>query len=156
MPVDKPVFLYGGKLRKPQGIEFQIKCFFWNKREDRLPFLIVGNGTESNKMDDWILKLQPRNITKITYLPKADYYKVVASCDVGLFFIDYRFTIPNFLGLLPNLEYKMPVTWAKDISSDIGHIVEEIGFGLWCESKDLSDIVKCVDKMLSSRPLKSS
>ena len=150
LPVDKPIFLYGGNLGKPQGIEFLINCLNEMKERTDCHFLIVGNGIESKKLDDWISKVEPRNITKIKYLPKTDYYKVVASCEGGLIFLDYRFTIPNFPSrLLPYLEYKIPVICATDTSSDIGRIVEENGFGFWCESKDPSDFVKCVDRMLS-------
>ncbi|EKC47374.1 hypothetical protein OBE_15744, partial [human gut metagenome] len=43
-------------------------------------------------------------------LPKEDYDIMVAACDVGMIFLDYRFTIPNFPSrLLSYMQAKIPV-----------------------------------------------
>ena len=84
--------------------------------------------------------------------PSVDDYKMlVRSCDVGLIFLDHRFTIPNYPSrLLSYLENKMPVLCATDPNTDIGHIAEENGYGLWCESVKPEDFTALVDKMLQS------
>jgi hypothetical protein len=84
-------------------------------------------------------------------LPKADYDLLVRSCDVGMIFLDHRFTIPNYPSrLLSYLEYKMPVVCATDVNTDIGKIAEENGYGYWCESVKPEDFTALVDKMLAS------
>ncbi|MGB4736475.1 MAG: glycosyltransferase family 4 protein, partial [Bacillota bacterium] len=45
IPLDKTVFIYGGNLGKPQGIEFLIKCLKSNQDNEDVFFLIVGSGT---------------------------------------------------------------------------------------------------------------
>ena len=76
---------------------------------------------------------------------------LVKYCDVGLIFLDYRFTIPNYPSrLLPYLENKMPVLCATDVNTDIGKIAEKNGYGYWCESVKPEDFTALVDKMLSS------
>ncbi len=78
-------------------------------------------------------------------LPKADYDKLVRLCDVGLIFLDRRFTIPNFPSrLLSYLENSMPVLLASDPNTDMGFIAEREGFGLWALS---GDIAKFMDNM---------
>ena len=152
LPVDKPIFLYGGNLGKPQGIDFLVRCLKSVANRQDCHFLIVGNGTDAHKVNDYIEKEKPSNISKIDFLTKKeDYYEVVASCDVGLIFLDHRFTIPNFPSrLLPYLEYKMPVICATDVNTDMGRIAEENGYGYWCESVKPEDFTALVDKMLAS------
>ena len=151
LPIDKPIFLYGGNLGKPQGIDYLVSCLKSVKNRPDCHFLIVGSGTDAYKIDQFIEQDKPSNISKIEFLPKVDYYQVVASCDVGLIFLDYRFTIPNFPSrLLPYMEYKMPVICATDGNTDIKDVVVDNGFGFWCESKDTVDFDICVNKMLSS------
>ena len=87
----------------------------------------------------------------MSYLPKDDYDMLVKYCDVGLIFLDHRFTIPNYPSrLLSYLENKMPVLCATDVNTDIGKIAEENGYGFWCESVRAEDFVALVDKMLQS------
>jgi hypothetical protein len=84
-------------------------------------------------------------------LPKNDYDKLVKACDVGLIFLDHRFTIPNYPSrLLSYLENKMPVLCATDPNTDIGKIAEENGYGYWCESMIPEDFTSLVNKMLAS------
>ncbi len=82
-------------------------------------------------------------------LPKKDYDQIVSCCDVGLIFLDYRFTIPNYPSrLLSYLEHKIPVICATDVCTDIGRIAETNGYGYWCESVRPEDFTALVDKML--------
>lgn len=151
LPTDKPIFIYGGNLGKPQGIPFLIKCLEANKNRKDCHFLIVGNGTEYDKLHTWYESLNEKcNITHMQRLPKEDYDQLVRSCDVGLIFLDHRFTIPNYPSrLLSYLEYKMPVLCATDRNTDIGRIAKTNGYGLWCESINELDFTVLVDWFVS-------
>ncbi len=149
LPIDKPVFVYGGNLGKPQGIPFLVKCLDANKNRTDCHFVVVGSGTEKHLIQEWYDKNKPGNATILQFLPKEDYDILVQSCDVGLIFLDHRFTIPNFPSrLLSYLEYKMPVICATDPNCDMGPMAEANGFGYWCESNSIGDFTNCVDRML--------
>ena len=151
IPVDKPVLIYGGNLGKPQGIDYLIKCLDANKERKDCYFVVVGSGTEQQKIQTWYDTNKPENTTVLKALPKADYDTLVQTCDVGLIFLDHRFTIPNYPSrLLSYLEYKMPVLCATDPNTDMGRIAEENGYGYWCESVKPEDFTALVDKMLAS------
>lgn len=146
LPVDKPIFIYGGNLGKPQGIDFLIQCLEQNKERTDCHFLIVGNGTEYSKLADWYAGAYAKSISLLNGLPKDDYDKLVQTCDVGLIFLDHRFLIPNYPSrLLSYLEYKMPIIAATDIHTDIGRIAEENGYGYWCESVNPDNFTACVN-----------
>lgn len=149
LPIDKTVFIYGGNLGKPQGIDFLIQCLEQNKERTDCHFLIVGNGTEYSKLADWCADTHAKSVSLLKALPKDDYDKLVQSCDVGLIFLDHRFQIPNYPSrLLSYLKYKMPIIAATDIHTDIGSIAEENGYGYWCESMYPNDFTTCVNQFV--------
>lgn len=155
LPLDKPVFIYGGNLGIPQGIDYSVKCMDANKDRTDCYFVIVGSGTEYDKIASWMSEESSKRadvcVKVMQGLPKADYDLLVRSCDVGMIFLDHRFTIPNYPSrLLSYLEYKMPVVCATDVNTDIGKIAEENGYGYWCESVKPEDFTVLVDKMLAS------
>lgn len=151
IPTDKIIFIYGGNLGAPQGIPFLIKCLDANRDRNDCHFIIVGSGTYYQELAIWYQKVNPKSITVMKELPKEEYDNLVKSCHVGLIFLDYRFTIPNFPSrLLSYLEYKMPVICATDPNCDEGSIALENGFGLWCPSNDVDAFTKCVDNLLAS------
>lgn len=151
LPLDCPVFIYGGNLGRPQGIPFLIKCLDANANRSDCHFVVVGNGTEYSKLKNWFNSGKRPSISLFERLPKEDYDMLVRSCDVGLIFLDYRFSIPNYPSrLLPYLMEKKPIIAATDVNSDIGRIAEENGYGLWCPSNDEKAFTKCVNKILQS------
>lgn len=151
LPTNIPIFIYGGNLGKPQGIDYLIKCLDANKRRLDCYFIVVGNGTEYSKLEAWYKVNHNLNMKLMQRLPEEDYDMLVRSCDVGLIFLDYRFTIPNYPSrLLGYIENKMPVLCATDVNTDIGKIAEENGYGYWCESVKPEDFTALVDKMLAS------
>lgn len=148
IPTDKTLYIYGGNLGKPQGVDFLLKVVEANESRRDSYIVIVGDGTEYGKIKGWFDKNHPQNATLISRLPKEDYDNLVRVCDVGLIFLDPRFTIPNFPSrLLSYLENSMPVLLATDVNTDMGRIAEKEGFGLWCESGDLDSFMKNMDKM---------
>ena len=151
LPTDKPIFIYGGNLGKPQGIGYLVKCLEANKNRKDCYFVVVGSGTDYNLISDWYEMNKDKNVKLMSSLPKEDYDLLVKHCDVGLIFLDHRFTIPNYPSrLLSYLEYKMPVICATDVNTDIGKIAEENGYGYWCESVKPESFTALVDKMLAS------
>lgn len=154
LPIDKTVFVYGGNLGKPQGLDFLLKVLESNLDNTSLHFLIVGNGTEYSKINKWFDNNNPSNATLLTRLPKHEYDNLVQACDVGLIFLDNRFTIPNYPSrLLSYLEYKMPVLCATDSITDIGSIAEKNGYGLWALSGDLDTLNQKISSLTANKPL---
>lgn len=150
LPEDKPIFIYGGNLGKPQGIDFLLQILNRYRDDVRMFFLIVGSGTEYPKVEKWFSEHVPTNARLYSFLPKTEYDQLVSSCDVGMIFLDKRFTIPNYPSrLLSYLENRMPVIIASDRNTDIGSIAEQNGFGLWSESGDLAMYDKNLQILLS-------
>lgn len=155
LPLEKKIFIYGGSLGKPQGVQFIIECL-QKQNFDDVFFLIVGKGTEYEKLREFVAESNKDNIKLMPYLPKEDYDTLLYSCDVGMIFLDYRFTIPNFPSrLLPYLQARLPVMCVTDPNTDIGDVVVENGFGFKCMSDDSDNVVFLINKIKNTKKLKT-
>ncbi|MEG2232684.1 MAG: glycosyltransferase family 4 protein [Bacilli bacterium] len=148
IPQNKKVFIYGGNLGKPQDIPFVIECLKDNENKEDRFFVICGTGTEYEKIKKYINEYKPKNVLLIQGLLKDEYEDLIAACDVGLIFLDHRFTIPNFPSrLLSYMQNSMPVVACTDVNTDIGQVIENGEFGWWCESNSVDGFTKIIDKV---------
>lgn len=155
LPTDRPIFIYGGNLGRPQGIDFLLQMLEQYEHDASLFFVIAGSGTEYPKVESWFSTHQLQNARLQPYLPKEEYDLLVQSCDAGMIFLNRRFTIPNFPSrLLSYLEYRMPVIIASDPNTDIGRIAEENGFGVWSESGDAAHFIANVERLMNPQTRK--
>ncbi|MBO5851487.1 MAG: glycosyltransferase family 4 protein [Clostridia bacterium] len=151
IPLDKTVFVYGGNLGKPQGVPFIIDCLKAQKNNEEVFFLIVGSGTEYGKLEEYCLESNSKNVKLMKALPREDYDKMIGACDVGLIFLDFSFTVPNFPSrLLSYMQAKLPVLACTDVNTDVGKFIVSKGFGWWCQSNDVVAFENCVNDVLNS------
>ncbi len=154
IPKDAVVVVYGGNLGKPQGLSFLPEILETNKHRTDCFFLIIGSGTEKQKLEKWMTERNVSNAKLLSILPKEDYDKLLQACDIGLIMLDRRFTIPNFPSrLLSYLECKMPVLVVTDKVSDMGEIAEENQFGFFSEHGDLSTFNRNLNEFLKTPKL---
>ena len=151
LPTDKPIFIYGGNMGKPQGIPFLVECMRAVKDREDCHFVIVGDGTEYPKLEAFVNECRPKAVSVFRSLPKEDYDRLADACDVGLIFLDYRFTIPNYPSrLLPYLMSRKPIIACTDPNCDTGALAEKNGYGFYCPSNSVEAFVKTIVRMLAS------
>lgn len=148
IPPTKTLFIYGGNLGKPQGVNFLLQVIEKNEFRQDSFIIVVGGGTDYPIVRAWYDKYKPKNSVLISYLPKTEYDEIVSLCDVGLVFLDRRFTVPNTPSrILPYMEYKMPILFATDAATDVGQIAEANNFGLWTVSGNLTQFMDMIQYM---------
>ncbi|MGL5150742.1 MAG: glycosyltransferase family 4 protein [Clostridium sp.] len=154
IPLDQKVVIYGGNLGKPQGIDFLVDILKTNINSNKVYFMIVGSGTEFNKIDNWIKENNPKNVQLYSMLPKDDYDALVKACDIGLILLDHRFTIPNFPSrILSYMEVGMPIVAAVDKNTDVGTTIENGGFGYTALSTDIEGFNSNLNRLVSDDKL---
>tara|TARA_B000000609_G_scaffold156088_1_gene148081 strand:+ start:694 stop:1899 length:1206 start_codon:yes stop_codon:yes gene_type:complete len=152
---DKVVFVYGGNLGLPQGIDFLLDSILHCKDLENVFFLIIGSGTELEKINTWFDQHRPPNAVFVNELQKNQYDFVLQKCHVGLIFLHPDFTIPNYPSrILSYMEHKMPVICATDEVTDIGKNAENGNYGYWCKSGDLEKFKKYVIMLSEDRELR--
>ena len=149
LPLDKKIFVYGGNLGKPQGVDFLLETIQSNSNE-HVFFVIVGSGTEYKKMNEWFQLKQPLNALLLNGLPKSDYDLLLNACDIGMIFLHKDFTIPNFPSrMLSYLEMKKPIIAATDPNTDIGEIIEKNKCGFSVISGDIFAMNEAIEKIVN-------
>lgn len=145
IPRDKVVFVFGGNMGKPQGMDFLAKGIQKAAEVDKAFFVLVGRGTERERTKEFLKGCS--NAVILDNLPRDEYETLISSCDVGIVSLDYRFTIPNYPSrILSYMEYAMPVLASTDRNTDFRDLIEESGCGYWCESGSLPCFVKRVKR----------
>lgn len=141
---EKVIAVYGGNFGKPQGIDFIEKVLYEYKEDNRVQFIFCGKGTEKDKLYRYIKENEIENVIMIDYLPKQEYNELLKETDIGLIFLDHRFTIPNIPSrTLAYFEYSIPIMAATDKNTDYKSIlVDKAKAGLWCESNDIEGFKK--------------
>lgn len=135
LPENKIIFVYGGNFGKPQNVNYIIKVLQRILSYKECHFVMSGSGTDFAKIKELKAQEGTENLSVFDNLSRNDYYQLLDGCDVGMLFLDYRFTIPNFPSrLLDYLNHEIPVISATDKNTDVGQIIQDNGFGWWCES----------------------
>lgn len=156
IPKDSTLFIYGGNLGKPQGIDFLLEVVDDFHKVENACLLIVGNGTEFNRIQAHIENNQPENVSLFERLPKDEYDKLINSADVGLIFLDRRFTIPNFPSRLTSyMENSLPILAATDVNTDLKEVLRESNSGFWCESGDIKSFIEYAQRLSEDKELRN-
>ena len=147
-PLDKKIFVYGGNLGKPQDVPYIVRCMKACSDVQDAYFVIAGSGTDRHYLETYIGEENPSHVRLLGQLPKDEYDKMIGCCDVGLIFLDHRFTIPNFPSrMLSYMQAGLPILACTDRNTDVGKVIVEGGFGWWCESNDTNVFAQKVSQM---------
>lgn len=148
IPKHCKLFIYGGNLGRPQGIDFMLEALTAIKFRKDLFFLIIGSGTEFNKIENYLISNNFENVKLIKFLMNDEYKAILRSADVGLIFLDERFTIPNIPSrLTAYMELAKPVLAVTDINTDLDHIILDAECGFWTKAGDLKSFMKIIQEI---------
>ncbi|MBH1939413.1 glycosyltransferase [Mobilitalea sibirica] len=157
LPMDKPVFIYGGNLGKAQGISFLADILREYLEESKVFILIVGSGTEYEYLHRKITQIKPVNAKLIPSLSVREYEELVRACDIGLIFLYKNSTVPNFPSrLLTYLNASLPVIACVDPATDLGMIIESAGCGILVNSGNMNDFRMAVEQILKDEDVRKS
>ncbi|MCM3636539.1 glycosyltransferase family 4 protein [Sporosarcina luteola] len=152
IPQDALFFIYGGNLGKPQGIDFLISSLNMYKNHEDIFFLIVGSGTEYTKIQKFLEMNKPMNIRLEAYMPKEQYDEVVRAADIGLIYLDERFTIPNIPSrLTAYMDNSIPVLAVADKNTDLKDIIHDARCGYYTPSGNEILFKETIEKIKNER-----
>lgn len=150
VPLDKVAFIYGGTLGVGQNVPHIVECLKACANEN-CHFVISGRGVQYSILEQYKNENKLHNLTLINGLPKAEYDKLMQSCDIGMVFLRYTAQTPNIPSrILTYMDYSLPILSCTDPTSDLNEIIETGKFGWGCLSNDVEQFRKCVVKILNS------
>lgn len=150
IPVDAVVFIYGGVISRAQGVDF-IKSVFSELNKENLSdayFILIGSGNGYDDLSNHIKLLGMKNVVTIPFMPKKEFDEILAAADIGMVFLDNRFTIANIPSrTLAHLDYGQPIIAATDGYTDYRALIEDNKIGLWCLSNRPKKMVENIKRM---------
>lgn len=156
IPKNSVLAVYGGNLGKPQGVDFFKEVLNKYKERNDINFLIIARGTEKENLFAYIDNNKISNVYKFDLMPREDYQNIVNECDIGLIFLDRRFTIPNYPSkVLSYFNIGIPVMAAVDLNNDFKDMLEKSNSGFWTEAGDLNDYVTKLDRLIQDEELRN-
>lgn len=151
IPDNALLLLYGGSFNKPQGIPFLLEVLDSFCNDSHVYFILCGAGTDYHLVEEWYMKKQPKNVKIFPYLSKEDYFSLLRNSDVGLVFLDSRFTVPNIPSrVLDYIQFSLPIIASVDRYTDFRDIIEKGGFGLGSLTSDLGGFRRNVESLMDN------
>lgn len=96
---DKFVVLYAGALGQANDIDTLLRAAERLKKEERISFVLFGDGKERTRLEDEAQRMDLRNVIFAGTRPKKDMPRIVASADACLAILQdipaFRTTYPN-------------------------------------------------------------
>lgn len=152
VPKDAVIFCISGNLGLGHGLKFLVQMIKALHDYKKAFFLISGSGTQFKTVEKFFLNEKPGNARLFKYLPQDEYEQLTSICDVGMIFLDRKYSYPQFPSrILSYLESKMAILCSVNEATDIGIIVEKYGAGLNTLHGDSESFISAV-KMLSENP----
>lgn len=153
--VGKTVALYGGNIGVPQELDFLLELAALYREREGVAFLLVGEGTEKDRIGRLINERRLINVKLLDSLPTKEYDELVHECDIGLINLNRRFTIPNIPSkTLSYFEAGIPVLAAVDKSTDYSVMLDEAQAGLWSLTGDLDAYRKNFERLIVDAKLR--
>jgi glycosyltransferase involved in cell wall biosynthesis len=142
---DKLVFLYTGAMGKANGLDFVVDAAERLRPYDDIHFVLVGDGSEKERLARRIDEAALRNIEILDSVPKVRLPEIFAACDVSIvIFANYSILQHNSANkFFDSLSAGKPVLlnysgWQRKILED-----NKAGFGC-----DLCNLDEFVEKVL--------
>ncbi|WP_306619080.1 glycosyltransferase family 4 protein [Chryseobacterium ginsenosidimutans] len=146
------VVAFGGNLGKPQQLENVLalakRCSVYHD----VRFLIIGTGTEVEALRKEIFKLELNNIQFINKVPREDYFRLLACCNIGLISLHQNFTVPNTpMKLNDYLNAEIPVLASIDRNNDLGILLEKYNMGKFAYADSPEDLFSAFKELYEDR-----
>lgn len=147
--MNKKILIYGGNIGEPQGYKNIVNFI---KRFDEVKnanLIIIGSGTKFNEVK--IAASNIKNVFVLNQLPKQDYDTLLNHSDIGLIFLDERFTIPNYPSRMTSyLSLGKPVIASIDECTDISSEIEKNNVGFSSYSKNTDSLIANINKLTTN------
>ena len=138
------IAIFGGNMGKPQKLEnilFLAEKVLENKD---IKFLFIGSGTEKDRLEKYSESKGLRNVKFINQIPRVDYEKLTAACDIGIVSLDERFTVPNFPSKTTDyFKLSLPILASLDgcAVKDYGNFLQnEVKGGLYSQAGNTQEL----------------
>lgn len=128
---NKVVFFYGGNIGKAQDIDNILRLAAGLQERHDIFFLLVGSGSEEQRIRGQIEKQGLKNIRLLPALPQNEYMQCLSEFDVGMVSLDRRLKSHNFTGkVLGYVQCGKPILASLNLGNDLMEFVRRADAGI--------------------------
>lgn len=157
---DDFIAIFGGNMGKPQKLENILSLAKKCLENKNIKFLFIGNGSEKERLEKFVKDNNLINVFFFNQVPREDYEKVTASCDIGLVSLDERFTVPNFPSKTTDyFKLSLPILASLDkcASKDYGDFLQnKVKGGLFAEAGSVEELYEQFMKLYLNENLRKT
>lgn len=157
---DDFMVIFGGNMGKPQKLENILSLAEKCLENKNIKFLFIGSGSEKGRLEEIARDNNLINVFFFNQVPREDYEKVTASCDIGLVSLDERFTVPNFPSKTTDyLKLSLPILASLDkcASGDYGDFLQnKVKGGLFAQAGNIEQLYGQFMKLYSDENLRKT
>jgi len=152
---NKFVAIFGGNLGKPQQLENIIELAEKVTYLNDVLFIIIGNGTEKEKIRKLVKEKHLSNVAIYDTIPKKEFTSLLNLCQIGLISLHSAFTIPNIPSkCLSYYNFKKPILASIDRHTDLDKILSHTKSGLFAYADEPDTLKENFLKLYNDRELR--
>lgn len=147
------VAIYGGAMSVVQGLDCIIDLADRCRACKDILFLMVGRGSERDRLRDRAAALQLENIQFIEFVPRDKYEAYVCASDIGLVSLSPDHQVPSFPSKsIDYLKVGLPILASLDTCTDFGAVLEhDMKAGTWVEAGDIDALTAAFYQLRDKR-----
>src|ERR1035437_5383193 len=148
----KVVFFFGGNIGVAQDLDNILRLAAGMRGREEVFFLLVGSGSEVQRLNAEIEKQGLRNVRILPPLSQREYMQCLSECDVGLVSLDRRLISHNFPGkLLGYVLCGKPVLASLNPDNDLIEFLRHADAGFACTNGEDEKLLAAA-LLLSTQP----
>lgn len=156
LPESRPIAVFGGQLVAGRGIEDILRAAsIAATRGLPVMFLVIGDGP----LREAVEAAQFANASNVRWLqrvPRNEYLKVLAACDIALVCTVRNVDIPSFPSkTIDYLRVGLPIVAAVEATTDYGDYLTSRGVGVAVDAGDAEGLLERIGMLLADVALRS-
>ena len=152
LPANARIVVFGGQITEGRGVEDVLAAaqLAFIRRPD-LCFLVIGQGRLAGLVKAHIAGGGANTVYR-ERIPRTDYLRLLAACDIGLVATVRNVDVPTFPSkIIDYLRAGIPIVASVEQSTDFGTFVEEQGLGIAVEAGNPAAILAAVEALVDDK-----
>lgn len=151
----KIVFFYGGNMGVAQGMESVVELMRAMRSDDRVRFLLVGEGSEVPTIRSIAEREGLENLMLLPPVDQHTYLSMLSEADVGVVSLAFNLTTHNVPSkALPYMYFSLPILASLNPGNDLLRVINATESGCSFDSRDRTGLADAARRLVADAELR--
>jgi glycosyltransferase involved in cell wall biosynthesis len=151
----KVIFFYGGNMGVAQGMESVVDLMRAMRSDDRVRFLLVGEGSEVPRIRDVAEREGLKNLVLLPPVDQHTYLSMLAEADVGVVSLAANLTTHNVPSkALPYMYFSLPILASLNPGNDLLRVISATESGFSFDTRNRTGLAEAARKLVADASLR--